>query len=936
MRPLVKRLLFALLLLALTLGTSACARAMERDGAKRTVTVGVYSFGDYMELKPDGRYSGYSFEYLYEIAKYSGWHFKFVNYDSFDACYEALRQGKIDILPAVFWSLERERNYLLSAVPMGSSRCTLIVRSNDRFHSYDDLGSFQNMRVGVTKGAIDAAKFREWAKANGLRVRTIDIDSTPDLLQALDSGAVDAVSIAYIGTNNNYRVVADFSPMGYYFIMPKDRVEVKKELDRAMNEISMTNSDFEKDLNDKYFSASRSQTPVFTKDEHDFIRCAGDIKIALGRNNAPFSSVGGDGSMQGILPDLYRRFGSMSGLAFSFVPVKDLSEALKLLETGSVSVIGQMNEDRFYADNKGLLLTSPFMKLTLAQITRKGNSSVHILALPDGIAQLYSGGEQPEGVGAPVVKRFNSDADCFAALKNGQADAMYCSTIAANYLINRDHAEDFIISTLSSYSLAQVGCTSSAKDRAIYSILNRCIRFTSASVLDELVLRNTIAEGNSFAALLKSVPLPYVAVIGFFLCFIIFMLVMAIVSLLRHSRAEQQVAAAREREKVQEAALAAAERSSESKTEFLSNISHDMRTPLNGILGFADMAVKNCRDPKLLDCLEKIRISGGLLLNLVNDTLEITRIDSGKFTFTPEPVTCREMLDSITVPIRSAAETKGVSFILRTHGVPTGSFMIDKLNMQKIFLNLLSNAVKFTPAGGTVEFEISAEECSDGSIICRSIVRDNGIGISDSFLPRMFEPFAQEHSSSICGTTGTGLGLAIVKRLVGVMGGSISVKSTKGTGSEFTVVMPVEKASAEPEKGTPQAPSRDLCGKKVLLCEDNAMNTEIARAMLESRGLLVTCTADGREGAETFAASGEDEFSVILMDIRMPVMDGRAASRAIRAMDRGDAKTIPIIAMTADAFAEDVAKCKEAGMDSHVPKPIDSRLLFSELERLIK
>ena len=936
MRPLVKRLLFALLLLALTLGTSACARAMERDGAKRTVTVGVYSFGDYMELKPDGRYSGYSFEYLYEIAKYSGWHFKFVNYDSFDACYEALRQGKIDILPAVFWSLERERNYLLSAAPMGSSRCTLIVRSNDRFHSYDDLGSFQNMRVGVTKGAIDAAKFREWAKANGLRVRTIDIDSTPDLLQALDSGAVDAVSIAYIGTNNNYRVVADFSPMGYYFIMPKDRVEVKKELDRAMNEISMTNSDFEKDLNDKYFSASRSQTPVFTKEEHDFIRCAGDIKIALGRNNAPFSSVGGDGSMQGILPDLYRRFGSMSGLAFSFVPVKDLSEALKLLETGSVSVIGQMNEDRFYADNKGLLLTSPFMKLTLAQITRKGNSSVHILALPDGIAQLYSGGEQPEGVGAPVVKRFNSDADCFAALKNGQADAMYCSTIAANYLINRDHAEDFIISTLSSYSLAQVGCTSSAKDRAIYSILNRCIRFTSASVLDELVLRNTIAEGNSFAALLKSVPLPYVAVIGFFLCFIIFMLVMAIVSLLRHSRAEQQVAAAREREKVQEAALAAAERSSESKTEFLSNISHDMRTPLNGILGFADMAVKNCRDPKLLDCLEKIRISGGLLLNLVNDTLEITRIDSGKFTFTPEPVTCREMLDSITVPIRSAAETKGVSFILRTHGVPTGSFMIDKLNMQKIFLNLLSNAVKFTPAGGTVEFEISAEECSDGSIICRSIVRDNGIGISDSFLPRMFEPFAQEHSSSICGTTGTGLGLAIVKRLVGVMGGSISVKSTKGAGSEFTVVMPVEIASAEPEKGTPQAPSRDLCGKKVLLCEDNAMNTEIARAMLESRGLLVTCTADGREGAETFAASGEDEFSVILMDIRMPVMDGRAASRAIRAMDRGDAKTIPIIAMTADAFAEDVAKCKEAGMDSHVPKPIDSRLLFSELERLIK
>ena len=934
MRPLVKTILFVLLLLALAFGTSACA--MGRAGAKRTVTVGVYSFGDYMELKPDGRYSGYSFEYLYEIAKYSGWNFKFVDYDSFDACYEALRQGKIDILPAVFWSREREQNYLLSAAPMGASRCTLIVRSNDRFHSYDDIGSFQNMKVGVTKGAIDAVKFREWAKANGLRVRTIDIDSTPDLLQALDSGAVDAVSIAYIGTNNNYRVVADFSPMGYYFIMPKDRAEIKKELDRAMNEISMTNGNFEKDLNDKYFSASRSQTPVFTKEEHDFIRRAGDIKIALGRYNAPFSSAGGDGKMHGILPDLYKRYGRMSGLSFSFVPVKDFSEAMKLLEAGSVSVIGQMNEDRFYADNKGLLLTSPFMKLTLAQVTRKGNASVRTLALPDGVAQLYDGGERSAEEHAPVVKRFNSAADCFAALKKGQADAMYCSTIAANYLINRDRAEDFIISTLSSYSISLVAGTCAAKNRVIYSILNRCIRFTSASVLDELVLRNTIAEGNSFAALLKSVPLPYVAVIGFVLCFIIFMLVMAIVSLLRHSRAEKQVAAAREREKVQEAALAAAERASESKTEFLANISHDMRTPLNGILGFTDMAAKNCQEPKVLDCLEKIKISGGLLLNLVNDTLEITRIDSGKFTFTPEPTTCREMLDSITVPIRSAAEAKGVNFILRTQHVPQGSFMIDKLNMQKIFLNLLSNAVKFTPAGGTVEFEIGAEEHPDGMVTCRSIVRDNGIGISEGFLPRMFEPFAQEHSSSISGTTGTGLGLAIVKRLVCIMGGSIEVKSTKGAGTEFTIAMPVEKTTSAAEKETQQAPSRDLAGKKVLLCEDNAMNTEIAKAVLESRGLLVTCAADGREGTEKFAASGEGELSAILMDIRMPVMDGREAARAIRTMDRSDARTIPIIAMTADAFAEDVAKCREAGMDSHVPKPIDSRLLFSELERLIK
>ena len=930
MRICVKRTFFVLACVFLYLAAASCA------SASRTVVVGVYSFGDYMDMAPGGRRSGYSVEFLCEIAKYSGWKYKFIDYNSFDECFAALRAGRIDILPAVFWSTERERKYLRSEAPMGATHFTLIVRSDDLRHAFNDIQSFQGMRVGVTKSTIDEVQYIKWCKENGLHTQVVEISSTPDLLRALDKGGVDAVAVAHIGANKDYRVVAEFTPMNYYFMLPKDRGAVKRELDRAMNEIALSNADFQKDLRDKYFSPAKMPTPVFTRDEQTFIRNSRQpLEVALDRDNAPFSKMGSDGVMSGILPDLYARYAQLSGLAFRFVPVRDQEEAVRLLKSGSVSIVGQMQEDRLSAETNDIILTNPFIKLTLAQITREDTKSVKNLAVPYDIASALGGAEKTGDLSAATVKLYDSASACFAALKNGEADAMYCDTVSANYLINRDQAEEYTVATLSAYTLSEAAGVLAGSGWEIFSVLNRCIRHTGAPVLDEMVLKNVVSDGSQFVYLLRSVPAFYVVAIGSIACLIIVMLLIAIFSMLKNSRAEKQVAAAREREKVQEAALAAAERASESKTEFLSNISHDMRTPLNGILGFADMAARTCTETAVRDCLEKIRISGGLLLNLVNDTLEITRIDSGKFAFVPEPTTCLELLNSITVPIRSAAEAKGVSFIVHAENAPKCSLMLDRLNMQKIFLNLLSNAVKFTPAGGTVEFDISARQEPDGKISCHAVVRDNGIGIGEEFMPRIFEPFAQEHSSSISGTAGTGLGLAIVKRLVGIMGGRIEVNSVKGAGSEFTVFMLVERA-ADCAVTAGETPVRDLSGRKVLLCEDNAMNTEIAKAMLESRGLVVVCAADGREGVQKFAASQEGEFSAVFMDIRMPVMDGREAARAIRAMNRSDAASVPIIAMTADAFAEDVAKCREAGMNSHVPKPIDPRLLFGELDRLVK
>lgn len=388
-------------------------------------------------------------------------------------------------------------------------------------------------------------------------------------------------------------------------------------------------------------------------------------------------------------------------------------------------------------------------------------------------------------------------------------------------------------------------------------------------------------------------------------------------------------------------AMRTAEIANHAKSTFLSSISHDMRTPLNGIIGFTNLALATDDVDERQRCLQNIESSGTLLLGLLNDTLDLSRIESGSFSLNPTACDTADMLREVISSIQEIADEKGVTFVVDRSKGHRGFVMIDRLGVQKIYLNLLSNAIKFTPPGGTVTLISEDIDPEVDGFSARTIVEDTGIGIGEEFKPFVFDPFAQERDESLGDMTGggTGLGLSIVKNLVELMGGRIEVESTKGEGARFTVYQKVEWVDA-PVPSASHAPAsasddRDLSGRKVLLCEDNAMNAEIARALLERRGLEVTDAADGQQGLELFEASATGEFDLIVMDIRMPNMDGYAATKAIRALDRPDAAHVPIIAMTADAYSRDVQRCLEAGMDGHVSKPIDTGALFHEIARLI-
>lgn len=382
---------------------------------------------------------------------------------------------------------------------------------------------------------------------------------------------------------------------------------------------------------------------------------------------------------------------------------------------------------------------------------------------------------------------------------------------------------------------------------------------------------------------------------------------------------------------LQEAARTAQE-ANRAKTVFLSHMSHDIRTPINGIMGMTDIATRNMDDPaRLFDCLAKITSASRHLLSLVNDVLDMSRIESGKVQLEEKPFYVDSLLDGCYSVIAGQAIEKKLNLYKDFSGITQPCLLGDELHLRQIIINILGNAVKFTPEGGRVEFLAKDETPDDGWVILTIMISDNGIGMSEEFQQKIFDPFSQAADSGRSKYQGTGLGMSIVKQLVDLMGGEILLRSVPSEGSTFTVRLRLAIGSVPERGGHHPCTEADLAGFRVLLVEDNALNLEIAKYVLEECGVKVTTAENGREAVDIFTNSAPGSFDVILMDVMMPVMDGLEATRAIRASGHTDAAKIPIIAMTANAYAEDRRSALEAGMNLHLAKPLEREELIRTL-----
>ncbi len=412
------------------------------------------------------------------------------------------------------------------------------------------------------------------------------------------------------------------------------------------------------------------------------------------------------------------------------------------------------------------------------------------------------------------------------------------------------------------------------------------------------------------------------------------------VSELKRMNAEMDAA-----RKSAEKAQKEAEDANAAKQEFLSSMSHDIRTPMNAIIGMTSIAITNAHNQgEVQEYLRKIAISSKHLLGLINDVLDMSKIESGKMTLNLAPVSLKEVMDSIVSIIQPQVKAKNQQFSAVVHEILTEYVCCDSVRLNQVLINLLGNAVKFTPENGTVLISLYQEALPEDTSCVRThfIVKDTGIGMSEEYQKKIFDSFSRENNARVQKTEGSGLGMSITKYIVDAMGGTISVQSEQGKGSEFHVVLDLAKANEQEIDAFVKESVEDkaemdtkLRGKRILLAEDNELNWEVASELLSVLELELDWVENGQICVEKFRKSPEGYYDAIMMDVRMPVMDGYEATRAIRGLKRADSD-IPIIAMTADAFSEDIQKCLECGMNDHLAKPIDVLVIAQKLKKYLK
>ena len=381
-----------------------------------------------------------------------------------------------------------------------------------------------------------------------------------------------------------------------------------------------------------------------------------------------------------------------------------------------------------------------------------------------------------------------------------------------------------------------------------------------------------------------------------------------------------------------------ADAANKAKSAFLLSISHDIRTPMNAIIGFTNIALHQNTVSDIHDSLEKVQKSSNHLLSLLNDVLDFTRIESGKVTISPEPVDITQLTDNVQAIMNGLLYNRDLKFEVHRERPKNPYVLADVTRIREVLVNLLGNAVKFTKDGGKITLDISSYPGTDEKhIIIRYVVQDNGIGMSEEFQKELFKPFSQEDNANArTKYKGTGLGMAITKKYIDMMGGSIAVESKKGVGTTFTVEIPLELTEQVIQSKQPL--HRDLTGVHVLMAEDNDLNAELATIMLEDAGMTVTRASDGKEVVNLFKNHPRDTYDLILMDIMMPNMDGHQATKAIRALgiERSDAVTIPIIDLSANAFIDDIQESLDSGMNDHISKPINMEEVTDTIAKYIK
>lgn len=914
-------------------------------GEKRIVRIGYIDYAGFITETEDGSYTGYGVEYLNKIAKYTGWEYEYVH-DTWENHLQSLKNGDIDFLCHAQKTPEREEEYLFSKYSIGTESSVLYVREDDGRYYYNDFEAFDGMKIAILENSFQNAEFSEYAEKKGFDFTFVSYQTQEDCFLALDAGSVDAVAMGSLALRPEYKVVCRFGSDPFYFMTGKENQELLNELDDTLGQITVTGSSFQSDLYEKYYGdATAEQEVTLTREETEYIENADVVTIAFIPSRKPFSYINADGELTGIIVDIMRLVEERSGLTFEYVMMPQGMRTMDYLETAPGAFIAGVMVDNPAFQNEPYLLSEQMYADDVSLVCKNGMSyeidagnQTYTLAIPSSYMALedYIMRNYPQFEIVPC----QDTKECLRMVLDGSVDfAAQNVNVLEPYLADPHYEGLNVIPTFFMQENMGVISLDSEEHQIVTSIINRCLDSITSKEIAQFSVDHMVANAYrpTWQDMLYKFRYPFIA-IGFLLLLVLALMECFIILRRRNYH--------RLEEKNQQLALAVAQanHANQAKSQFLARMSHEIRTPMNAIVGLTELAKHRKEEPQQVEeYLDKIETSSQVLLEIINDVLDMSAIESDKMKIAQEPFVLREILDSIYTVYSTQCRQKGVEFEMNADAVRDNFLEGDGLRLNQILLNLISNAYKFTPKGGKITVTVTELSGQGEKAYYKFMIEDTGEGMTQEMLGRLFLPFEQEGADTAQKHGGSGLGLSIAKNLVELMGGSISCQSEKEIGTTFAVSIPfaldedaVAKSRVTEETQRQLLPEEeyDFEGRKVLLAEDTEINAEIAKELLELVNMHVDHAWNGKEAVEMFAAAEPGTYTAILMDVQMPIMNGYEAVTAIRALEHLDSEKIPIYAMTANAFSEDISAALNAGMNGHIAKPIDTKILYEILQNL--
>ena len=945
MRTPIRKGICAVLCLLLLLPALLPVKAAAEAAPAKVVRVA--SFEDTFNYVKENNYvnekgirKGYGYELLQTLSGYTGWQFEYVTCDWSD-CFEKLENGEIDIIGAISYTPDRAEEMLFSDEPMGVEKYYLYADLSRGNITASDFKSLDGKKIGVLMGTEPEVMLTEWEEKYGLKTQHVNISNNEDVKQKLANHEIDCfVSLeesywAELGISTITRV----GESDIYYAINKDRPDIKEELDSAMRALEDENPFYMADLYKRYFSLD--YTPILTGEEKAWLKEHGAIRMGfLTSDNGVSVYDPSTGEITGTITD-YIQFaiGCLGNqeLAFQMVGYDSKEAELNALKSGEIDMVFHFDQSPNLAEEYRVACTNTTWTSNMMAVTNKqhfNENQANRVAVPQKKLSLtrYLAVYYPQW----EIVDCATPEDAARLVENGQADCFVTGT-GSEGTYNKRY--DFYSVPLPNPARSCFAVNSG--NRILLSILNKTIKAMPANMLTgSLAMYKSAARKVTLSEFIRD---------NFFMVLLVSSIAVAVIlltilKLLRKARKAEAAArkAANDTQELNaklQTAAENAESANRAKSAFLFNMSHDIRTPMNAIIGYADLASRHSDNPeKLKKYMENIQVCGQNLLILLNNVLDLARIENDKTEMEYSVSDIEKDFRNCIAMFQNQADSKGQTLTVTTHLLHPYIYA-DIPHLTEVCTNLVSNAVKYTGAGGTIRCGVT-QKPGEKEGWCDTVitVADNGIGMSQEFQKHIFEPFERERTSTVSKVEGSGIGMGIVKKLVGLMGGTVEVESKIGVGSTFTVTIPCRIASEEETQAKREVNPSDqkcLCGTRILLTEDNDLNAEIATELLQEEGCTVDRAKDGVECVDMLEKAANGTYQLILMDVQMPVMNGYDAAKKIRRMDDPQKANIPIIAMTANAFSEDKQVALNAGMNDHVAKPINMSVLVPTLRKYL-